>query len=219
MPTKPYGVGTARVAKFIKNVCAAASGRREIIMNIPRDLVIYRRNQILKRVIPCAVLLIFLSVALFLWGDTIFQIENRGVRVFCYIVVLVLPFIITGVPLKMIDSTYCGTVKKVNVVTTMDNESTIKPTLEGIYYKNTVYLTIETAEGKIIRRKARSQRADSRQPLDIYCEGDIVFHLYGTKHVVVIPTGDSPSIDCVVCGAANEAQNVVCKDCRHTLLR
>ena len=128
-------------------------------MTLPKDLQTNCRKRIWKRIIPCIILVFAFATVLILWGTVIFNADNKTFQISCYIVVMLIPFVITEVPHKLIDSTYYGTVKKVDIVTTTDNGSSIKPTLEHLYSKNTIYLSIEQPDGKLIYKKAYSGKA------------------------------------------------------------
>ena len=188
-------------------------------MTLPKDLQIYCRNRILKRVIPCIILIFVFATILALWGSVIFNTDNKAFQTSCYIIVMLIPFAITGVPHKLIDSTYYGTVKKVDIVTTTDNDSSVKPTREHLYLKNTIYLSIEQPDGKLIYKKAYSGKARLQQNINAYNEGDLVFHLYGTNTVVVLPDANDSSVHCSVCGSSNNIENDQCRDCGHSLIK
>ncbi len=188
-------------------------------MTLPKDLQIYCRNRILKRVIPCIILISVFATILALWGNVIFNTDNKAFQASCYIVVMLISFVITGVPHKLIDSTYYGSVKKVDIVTTTDNDSSVKPTREHLYLKNTIYLTIERPDGKLIYKKAYSGKARLQQNINKYNEGDLVFHLYGTNAVVVLPESNDGTIHCVVCGSSNNIADDKCRDCGHSLIK
>ena len=188
-------------------------------MTLPKDLQIYCRNRILKRVIPCIFLISAFATILALWGNIIFNTDNKEFQISCYLVVILVPFAITGVPHKLIDTTYYGTVKKVDIVTTTDNDSSAKPTREHLYLKNTIYLSVERPDGKIIYKKAYSGKARLQQNINAYKEGDIVFHLYGTNTVVVLPNTNDSSVHCPVCGCSNKVENDHCRNCGHSLIK
>ena len=188
-------------------------------MTLPKDLQIYCRNRILKRVIPCIILISVFATILALWGNVIFNTDNKAFQASCYIVVMLIPFALTGVPHKLIDSTYYGTVKKVDIVTTMDNDSSVKPTREHLYLKNTIYLSIERPNGKLIYKKAYSGKAKFQQNLNAYNEGDLVFHLYGTDVVTVVPNATSTKCCCCVCKDDNEITNQTCRSCGYSLIK
>jgi len=188
-------------------------------MILPKDLQIYCRKKILKHAIPCAILTFAFATILALWGNIIFNTNNKAFQTSCYIIVMLIPFAITGVPLKLIDSTYCGIVKKVYIVTTTDNDSAVKPTRENLYLKNTIYLSIEKTDGKLIYKKAYSGRARLKQKLNTYNEGDLVFHLYGTNTVVVLPDFNESTVHCAVCSSSNNIENDKCRNCGHSLIK
>ena len=188
-------------------------------MNLPKDLQKYSRKRVLKRVIPCIILVAVFAAILILWGNVIFNTDNKAFRISCYIVVMLMPFIITGVPHKLIDSTYYGAVKKVDIFTTPDSSSSIKPTWEHLYHKNTIYLRIERPDGKLIYKKAYVGKARLQQNINTYNEGDSVFHLYGSNAVVVLPESNDTVIHCAVCGSSNNIADDKCRDCNHTLIK
>ncbi|MBO5968617.1 MAG: hypothetical protein J6S14_08990 [Clostridia bacterium] len=188
-------------------------------MTLPKDLQTYCKKKILKHAIPCAILTFAFATILILWGNIIFNTDNKAFQVSCYIVFMIIPFAITGVPHKLIDSTYYGTVKKIDIVTTADNDSSVKPTREHLYLKNTIYLSIEKTDGKIIYKKAYSGKTKLQQNLNTYHEGDLVFHLYGTNAVVVLPNSTSTTVHCAVCGSSNNADDDSCRNCGHSLIK
>ena len=188
-------------------------------MTLPKDLQIYCRNRILKRVIPCIILISVFATILALWGNVIFNTDNKAFQTSCYVVVMLIPFIITGVPHKLIDSTYYGTVKKIDIVTTTDNDSSVKPTREHLCLKNTIYLSIERSDGKLIYKKVYSGKARLQQSINTYNEGDLVFHLYGTNTVVVLPDSKDGTVVCPICGDSNIIDNDTCRSCGHSLIK
>ena len=188
-------------------------------MNLPKDLQAYCRKRILSRVIPCILLIFVFATVLTLWGNVIFKTDNQAAQVTCYIVVMLLPFVITGVPHKLIDSTYCGTVTKVDIVTTMDSESAMKPRREQLHSRNTIYLRIEQPNGKLIYKKVYSGKAELQQNINTYNQGDLVFHLYKTNIVAILPNPNDDAVHCVVCGCSNRIENDHCHTCGHSLIK
>ncbi len=188
-------------------------------MTVPRDLKSYCVKKILIRVILCVLLLAAFLTVILLWGDLIFNTDREGFKSSCYIGILLLPFIITGVPYKLIDSTWYGTVKRVDVKTTADNASSVKPSLEHLYLKNTVYLLVEKPNGKTIYKKACSGHFRHHGLLDVYREGDTVFHLYGTNNVIILPKPTDTTVRCPVCATPNPIENDTCFSCHRSLVR
>ena len=186
---------------------------------IPNDLKKFARSYVVKRVVACIVMLALLAVFLVLWIDIIFPSSLSSIKALFAIAVLSLPFVITGVPFKLFDKTYFGTVESVAVDTTVDSDAKAKPTRETLYVKNTVYLSIRTTDGKTIDRKAYSSQASKKQSYDMYKKGDKVFHLYGSKHTIILPIKSDSYVKCAVCGDLNETNNDKCRNCGHTLIK
>ena len=104
-------------------------------ISVPKDLRKYVFRTIMKRLIPCIALIIVFSVVLLLWGDVIFNTNNKLLKAICYIIILILPIFITGLPRKIKDKTYYGEVENVCISTTTDSSLSIKPVLENLYRK------------------------------------------------------------------------------------
>ena len=188
-------------------------------MTLPKDLQNYCRRRIWKRVLPCLILIYVFATILFLWGNVIFNTDNKAFQTSCYIVVMLIPFAVTGVPHKLVDSTYYGRIKKVDIVTSTDVDSSIRPIRESLYFKNNIHLVIERSDGKFIYKKAYSGKARLRNNINTFNEGDSVFHLYGTDTVVILPEANDTIVHCAVCGSANDVKNNKCRDCGHTLIK
>lgn len=189
-------------------------------ITLPADLEEYtykarRKNNI--RILACAFLFVLCAYFLYLNAPAILKPEHRSTRIFISLVLMSLPFLITGFPHKTTDKTYVGRVEK----------STVKTTYTGngakfnrqVHFINTIYLTITTPDGKQIKKKVYSANANQKQAYSLYKIGDTVFHLYGTQSVVVLPTKKDTHFECAVCEDVNEIENTVCRSCGHTLIK
>ena len=185
---------------------------------LPKDLTLFSVKTALKRIVPCVLMLILFSVALTFWGDVILPIKKEPVKTILYVIVMLVPFAVTGVPYKMLDRTYTGTVQKVEITTTVDNAYHSKPTRESLYYKNTVYLHVMQENGVVIRQKVSEKDARAAQNLEAYKVGDKVFHLYGSTQTIVLPEEKDELVQCAICGEANYKDECHCKLCGHTLI-
>ena len=184
-----------------------------------KDFKKHIRKNILKRVISFVLLEILLGMILLFFGNTLFRTEVKVFQYSCYLLVVLVPFAITGVPFKLIDRSYCGRVEKVEIKTTYDNKTPLKPTLENTYTKNTIYLSIRCSDGNLIRKKAYEGPAKLQQHLDTYQVGDFVFHLYGSKYTVVLPNKKQSHVQCLICGCANDKTEDTCRNCGGLLLK
>lgn len=189
---------------------------------LPNDLKRFVRKSILKRVIPCVILFVLFATVLILWGNVIFNTKsNVSWRVFYYGLTLSIPFIITGVPLKLLDKTYEGTVKAIEISTdtVIDDKSTRMIFREHWYSQNTISLVIEKGQGKTVRKQVYMGRSKLGAQLDAYEVGDKVFHLYGASDIVKLPKPTDTHVKCAVCGSVNSVESEKCRVCGHTLIK
>lgn len=189
-------------------------------ITLPSDLEEFaykaeRKNNI--RAFVCAVLFVLCAYYLYLNAEAILRPENRAIRIFFALIFMSFPFLITGFPHKTTDETYIGQVEEATVKTTY---SATGGRFSGQgRFVNTTYLTITTHDGKKIHKNVYSANASQKQPFNLYQIGDTVFHLYGTKSVVVLPRKKDTHFECAVCEDVNEIENTVCRSCGHTLIK
>ncbi len=188
-------------------------------IQLPENLRKYVRKSVLKRIAVLVALEVLVAAVLYMWGETLFHSLNREIRISFCVLLLLLPFLISGVPFKMLDTSYRGTVVKVKVETTVDNASAAKPTREYLYQKNTVLLLIRRDDGESILKKVYEGKADRQEILETYKEGDEVFHLYGTKHIISVPEAADTQVCCAVCGNTNSTENETCRKCGYVLIK
>ena len=180
----------------------------------------HRVRFVMKRVLPCTILWVIITAVLIFWGEPIFQTNNLAFRIVCYVIVLLVPFLATGIPLELIDRTFYGTIKKVMVTTTAEHDALSRPQRAHVYTsKNTIRLTVEAPDGKLIRKTVHSGRAEKQEFLDTYHEGDTVLHVYGTHTTVVLPKPSDTTVTCAVCGNSNSVTDDTCRECGHTLIK
>lgn len=197
---------------------------------IPDDLKKYAKKYLLVRICSFIILLAILFTALILFGDKIFDSDGSLYRIKGFICIASVIFIcfITGVPLKLIDRTFFGTVEKVTVTTGYNSRAAGKrqSTLNsrtvshrGFYSIITMDITIKTSDGKNLTRKISSEPPlENNNYDDIFKQGDRVFHLYGTNIYVKIPNDKKVKVACPVCGLLNSQTNSQCENCNHSII-
>ena len=88
---------------------------------LPISLKRKRLYRIIIRSTFCALLLVIFIFVIIVWGNKIFpttQQNNSGymfLKITFYILFLSVPFIITGVPLKLIDKSWSGTITSIKI--------------------------------------------------------------------------------------------------------
>lgn len=188
------------------------------VMIIPKDLQRFVRLLFIKRIIVFLLIFAIMCVAI-AFINKMSEPVNISYMVSSYTLAFFVSLLMAGISNILLDKTFYGKVVKISVKTTVDSTSPAKPTRETLYYKNTVYLTVETDSGKTIKRKVREVNAGLQSGCSLYKVGDMVFHLRGTKHIIVMPNESNDYVRCSVCGETNNKSEMLCRSCMHTLVK
>ena len=194
---------------------------------LPQDLRGFVIKAVLKRIIPCVLLLITFSVALIFWGDIILPVDKAIVKVIVYTIVMLVPFAVTGVPHKMIDSTWKGEVVESRIVeeTSFTNEA-----IPRMYGSVNVILKVKTKDDQVKEIKLKGStfakhlnlqfraNGNANQTEDFYSVGNRIFHLYGSNQYVVLPKPVDKTVQCPICGIKNNKTTPKCESCGHSLV-
>lgn len=189
---------------------------------LPEDIQRKVVNSIIKKVFPCIVLEIIIVLYIVFWGEKSFKMVDLGVRVLIYVVLIIVPFVVTGVPLKLIDRSWKGEIVAINVNMGLVRSVNGRGVRDGSY----LILKIKRDDGKIIEHTLnvftyanamKSNRARSEFAEDDYAVGDKVYHYYGIKRLLIIHKDKSR--ECVICGANNPEHNDRCFNCGHSIIK
>lgn len=189
---------------------------------LPEDIQRKVVNSIIKKVFPCIVLEIIIVLYIVFWGEKSFKMVDLGVRVLIYVVLIIVPFVVTGVPLKLIDRSWKGEIVAINVNMGLVRSVNGRGVRDGSY----LVLKIKRDDGKIIdhtlnvftyANAMKSNRARSEFAEDDYAVGDKVYHYYGIKRLLIIHKDKSR--ECVICGANNPEHNDRCFNCGHSIIK
>lgn len=200
--------------------------------SLPRSLQIKRNRNILSRVIPCVILLAICVVIITIWGEKLFHIPNDdyvAIQKSFYILFLLLPFVITGVPMKLIDTSWSGTISEIKIEESVGtySRSLGKP---GLYTKHDLVLTIVKDDGKKIEYTALSLGQKNKPwqnppvvgrieyQAEKYHIGERVHKYYGFKYLYISPYHNNEGKVCIVCGTPNNDQDTVCGLCHSELI-
>ncbi len=191
--------------------------------DIPNDLKKYSENKMVKSVVLFVVLETAVLLSMIFWGDDIvsFLGSNKNINaaakpLICIVATLLL-FWFSGLYSRLFDLTFFGEVVDVSVKTTVGQETPGHPTIENAYCKNDVNLIIKTSDGKTVHKKICGGKAKYDSNPNKYKVGDKVFHLAGTKNLILISEkGDS--VNCAVCDELNSKRDEKCIRCGHSLI-
>ena len=190
-------------------------------LDLPIDIKRYIRKKQTFRIMMYVVFTALFAFFVIKWGDVIlaFPKELIAFQYLAYALVLIAPFFFTEVYRVFTDRCYVGEVKKIDIKSTVDNKNPAHPTREHLYIKTIMSLTIETPNGKMIKKKVFEGETRMGDNLDSYKTGDMVLHLHGTNVTVVLPTSKDTHCHCAICGGVNEKVNDECIHCGMPLVK
>ena len=192
--------------------------------SLPSDLKGYARREVLKRVVPCILLSALLVYLLLFFGEEIIGTRKALAKIICYPLIMLIPFILTGVPFKMLDSSWTG---EIIHVTAKAGIAAASGAARHIYGDVKVIVTIRKTNGKTMKYKMQAvafpkgsdAKGNIERALNMYPVGAKVCHLYGTKHIVVIPSAADTTVLCPVCADVNDKEERACRSCGHSLIK
>ncbi len=171
------------------------------------------RIQILKRFL---MLLVYSTVA-YVIADYVLKITPSDAEqgslntILSLVLIMAVPFILSGIPLKLIDKSWYGEILDFDTVTAKPEEIDTHSKMEitqtalirtpsGKLYKHTIY-----DEGVLFHDNSG----------EVYHVGDTVAHVYGTEYLVPIRTEldkVKPNV-CAFCGHKSVDKNKICRHC------
>lgn len=191
--------------------------KTEII--IPEDVQKHINKRLTKRILKAAALLSFTLFAL-TWYAVEFWSKIRFWTVPVYAGVIIAVYFLSGLPAILKDRTWCGVIKDTKVKTTLRSPGGTN----NRYWVNTVYVIVETEDGKREKCVAFEGRADDSRDgvalsfyLKNYRPGVSIVHVRGAEHYQIDPDNNPDTMNCIICGYDNEEGVEVCETCGHTL--
>lgn len=183
---------------------------------VPKDVRKKARKQVYERLV---ILIIGLVVAYVivdyiypgLSSDTNFGFGNLSTTI---AVIFVIPFLISGIPFRVIDRDYFGEIIRIDIT----NNKTKWMGYHTVSYTRRMAL-IKTKEGKLyekdIEYKGDIYSGDTQQ---IYSVGDKVIHVRRTDHLYPVREGkDDRPVVCVICGTTAQVGRKKCGCCGASL--
>ena len=190
---------------------------------IPRDIRLYVLRRVAARVLACilgnaAVLLILVFYKDKIAGSSV------SAQVLVYTIPFILVFLATGVPLKLIDHTWYGTIENVRVREVLVHQfgRNYRVPGRGVEYGNVVELDVKLDSGKTIKCSPIIKPLKDLESIDFYTlnfkPGDRVVHVYLTNFVQRLPDEETDTINCVICGEVQSRDHDRCEACGHSLI-
>lgn len=185
----------------------------DVRVKIPHDIITHAKKKVATRVITFILAEGFAVLAAYL-----FSINSTEVAtLFTYLIAIALPFIILGIPHKLIDKSYIGEVAKVNVAT--NATAAMKDGPKSLTTRTSVNLYIKEENGNMLIKNVSKTNSRMVNLFNEFKEGDIVMHVYGTDTIFKVPLNDGMNCKCAVCGTTVDGENKTCGRCGHTLIK
>ena len=202
--------------------------------DLPLSLKRKRMRNILLRIVLCLFLLFVVIFVIVMWGNKLFPLTlqskagYKGLQGLFYVILLILPFIISGVPIKLIDKSWSGMITSVKVLENLG--TTPNPRNVIIFPKQDLILTIKTDAGKEIEFTVLSLANAVKPTLEVsnvgkiyyhtheFCVGERVHKYYGYKHLFVSYEKYHQVKYCISCGSKNTLNEIACWHCGCELL-
>ena len=203
---------------------------------LPDSLKKRRLRKILLRVLSCVFLFAFALVSVIRWGEIIFPVYTQSansLRYLYYGLFLLLPFLITGVPLKLIDKSFSGTVRKAEIKDKINYGSGGTPKGSRQFIQHDLVLTVEKDDGEVIQYTRMSFQTplyafppvDNPRPGNAehhkheFREGERIYKYYGFKYPYIAHPTLPDDKYCIVCGQKNEDKEDFCFSCGAELVK
>ncbi len=192
---------------------------------LPKDLVAFSRRAVLRRVLPFCLLEAGMITLIIVLGDRLFGKElHIALQILVYAILILIPFLITGFPLNLRDRTFHGRVVEVSLEHTfrIGFTGSRPPSRGGMmmfgtseHRVNIMRLTVRPDDGTVIRQTLPPPGHPNPPP----AVGAEVFHLYGSNHVITLPTPADDHVCCAVCNGINDPEATVCRQCGRSMVR
>ena len=186
-------------------------------MTLPQDLKKHIRKTVILRTLLFLGILAALCVLLYLTFRRGSRYSKLPIQILCYAAAVLLSAYISGFPKNLKDKTRYGKVTKVEIQSKWGSDARFYTSRENWKRRNTIFLTVQLANGETEIIKATEGLPDEVK-VNGFAVGDTVFHLYGTKETVRLPTAASTQVRCPICGSQTPLPASVCEKCGHTLI-
>ena len=196
-------------------------------IQLPNDLQAYAQRKLWRQIGICAITEVFIFVFLLLLGDRIFSALGVFLQTCIYVLLFTFPILLTGLPWKLADRNWCGTVINVSIKTKTTYAT------EAQYLQNLVILTLKSPKGEILIKEVAAHNVQaSRNGIDLknvgikaehylgeYAVGDEVYHFRGFPYPLVIGPNYKDQTTCIVCGNETASNKSHCWSCGHSLIK
>ena len=186
-------------------------------ISVPEDIIRFSwKKKKIRIIVFC---LIMVAVVLFLiFGRQYYEFWKPLNKILTLCATIVFVMIVTGVPLKLIDKSWWGTVEAVKINTYTDSEVKYRPLRENRFTSIRIILHVKTENSRnpVV---VWQQPCRFLVPENYYKTGDTVCYIDGTDYVCRLPNKQGDTVKCVICGLENDRNNENCAVCGHGIIK
>ncbi|MBQ2736930.1 MAG: hypothetical protein IJF26_05830 [Clostridia bacterium] len=159
---------------------------------------------------------LILGALLLMFGNDAFASVNPTVRIVVYILLLLIPAIVTRIPLVIFDRSWQGTIIKVHSEMGAYSDERFIARMNDFRTKLKIEADIKLTDGRVVRKTVYLGKPDAKIYEKISV-GDTVYHVKGAKYLQHVSSSHRTAT-CVICGKENSLKNQRCDICDHSLL-
>ncbi len=199
---------------------------KEYLSTLPPEVTAYAKKRRTKKyihIVGVFVLMVLLSVYAIICAE--WYIKTTGLtgsivrfrlQYVIYIILVALPFGVSGFPRKIKDNSFVGTVKK---SVPGERPSLISPRDKLLRIK-TVVLDVEAVTHKGFMPKRYTEKTSKYLYASKDCRpGEIILFIDGNEHLFVYPTEGSLRRSCIWCGVAQSTELDECDLCGMPMIK
>ncbi|MBE6714046.1 MAG: hypothetical protein E7575_02010 [Ruminococcaceae bacterium] len=182
---------------------------------IPKSIKKFIAKGIIKRFIILIIGIILAAMVIQMFIADLLKTSVGNVAAFAFLILLV-PFWISGIPMKLFDRSYVGTVLKIEIQNPEIKENYRDRRRSVSQFAQ--FMLIKDQRGKLHYTEIFDEGEIFEGRKKYYNAGDKVVHIYGTEYIRPLhPEQFQMPKVCVVCGHKNSHENADCQNCSCSL--
>ncbi len=182
---------------------------------IPKSIKKFIAKGIIKRFIILIIGIVIAAMVIQMFIADLLKTSVGNVAAFAFLILLV-PFWISGIPMKLFDRSYVGTVLKIEIQNPEIKENYRDRRRSVSQFAQ--FMLIKDQRGKLHYTEIFDEGEIFEGRKKYYNVGDKVVHIYGTEYIRPLhPEQFQMPKVCVVCGHKNNHEHTDCQNCSCSL--
>ena len=194
------------------------------MLSLPKDVKRYFVIRRTLRLVACVVMIALIVYALIAFGGKDFATATMTPQIIASAILIIAVLYITKAPCIVFDRTWVETIVKIEIIPVYDNGDMVPtknnrrfPILGTLRDTNRVYIHVNLG-GRVKRIAVPVHSDEDRDYVDNYHVGDVVWHVKGSKFLLVLSSKEQKTVRCLACGRENVAEYKTCRKCGRGLV-